>query len=84
MILSPVLPPETVTRVPATGPEFVQIGRWPELGHVVTRVAAGALAEGEIPVGVEAGGERHCVVRREEALLRQELSKMLLHSVSDS
>ena len=71
--LSLILTPEAVTSVSATGPELVKIG-CPELGHVVTRVAARALAEGEVPVGVEASWERHRVVGGEETLLKQDLS----------
>ena len=75
-LLPLILTPETVTSVSSTGPELVKIG-CSELGYVVTGVAARALAEGEVPVGVEAGGERHCVVGREETLLKQDLSNYM-------
>ena len=72
-LLPLILTPETVTSVSSTGPELVKIG-CSELGHVVTRVAARAFAEGEVPVGVEASWERHRVVGGEETLLKQDLS----------
>ena len=72
--LSLSLTPETVTVTAATGPELVKIGVGSELGDVVTRVAARALAEREVPVGVQARGERHGVVGGEETFLKQVLN----------